>query len=112
MFIIPDLRDRGFEGFVPVSDLEPPRPMQVPAQSGVYAVVRAVEDPPTFLTVSRGGLWKGKDPSVKVDRLKQEWVAAAQTVYLGKAADLQDRIGLLVSFARGEPVMHYGGRLL
>jgi hypothetical protein len=41
-------------------------------------------------------------------------VSGVQTLYLGDAASLRDRVGELVKFsrARGESVRHYGGRLL
>ncbi len=50
-----------------------------------------------------------------VERLQQEWVAGAQTLYIGSAKDLQDRIGLLIEFSDAGPdksVFHRGGRLL
>ncbi|MHB8643819.1 MAG: hypothetical protein ACYDA3_13140 [Gaiellaceae bacterium] len=34
------------------------------------------------------------------------------TLYIGKAASLRGRLDLLIRFSRGEPVMHWGGRLL
>lgn len=107
-----DLRRRGFEGFVRVDELEPPEPTQVPAESGAYAVIRTEAGSPAFLKQSGAGWWKGQDPTVPLERLQAEWVDGAQTLYLGKAANLRERIGLLVWFGRGEPKMHYGGRLL
>jgi hypothetical protein len=113
LFDVPDLRRRGFVGFVPVEQLDD-EPLQVPGSSGVYAVVREASDAPRFLKRSDAGWWKGKDPTVPVERLAAEWVAGVQTVYLGDATSLRSRIGELVKFsrARGESVRHYGGRLL
>jgi hypothetical protein len=112
-FDIADLRQRGFVGFVPVAQLDD-EARQVPGPCGVYAVVRESTDPPSFSERSDAGWWKGKDPAVSPKRLAAEWVPGVQTLYIGDAASLQDRVGLLVRFSRahGESVMHYGGRLL
>jgi hypothetical protein len=61
---------------------------------------------------SGGGWWKKRDPTVPLSRLDAEWVHGVPTLYIGKAASLRSRIDLLVRFSRGEPVMHWGGRLL
>lgn len=107
-----DLRRRGFEGFNPVERLDGPRPLELPDESGVDAVVRIASGPPAFLERSGAGRWKGKDPTVPLERLRREWVDGAQTLYIGKAACLRERVGLLLDFGRGDDVMHYGGRLL
>jgi hypothetical protein len=106
-----DLQRRGFVGYAPISTLDP-EPPEVPRQSGVYAVVRTEEDVPRFLDRGGGGWFKGKDPTVPPEQLAREWVDGAQTLYLGKADSLRSRVGLLARFARGEPVFHWGGRLL
>jgi hypothetical protein len=87
LFDVPDLRRRGFVGFVPVEQLDD-EPLQVPGSSGVYAVVREASDAPRFLKRSDAGWWKGKDPTVPVERLAAEWVAGVQTVCLGDATSL------------------------
>lgn len=112
-FDIADLRRRGFVGFLPVAQLDD-KPVQVPGPRGVYAVIRAATDAPRFLERSGAGWWKGKDPTVSAERLLAEWVTGVQTLYLGDAASLHERVGELVKFsrARGEPVRHWGGRLL
>jgi hypothetical protein len=113
LFDIADLRQRGFVGFVSVAQLDD-KPRQVPGPCGVYAVVREATDPPRFSEQSDAGWWKGKDPAVSLERLAAEWLPGVQTLYIGDAASLQDRVGRLVEFsrARGRSVMHYGGRLL
>jgi hypothetical protein len=112
-FDIADLRRRGFVGFVPVAQLDD-EPPQVPQPSGVYAVVRGATAAPRFLERSGAGWWKGKDPTVPVTRLAAEWVTGVQTLYLGDAKSLHERVGELVEFSRahGESVRHWGGRLL
>jgi hypothetical protein len=112
-FDMADLRRRGFLGFTPVAQLDD-KPPQLPPKSGVYAVVREATGPPRFLKQSGAACWKGKDPTVPVERLQAEWVLGVQTLYLGKADTLRGRVGLLIKFSRscGEEVMHWGGRLL
>jgi hypothetical protein len=108
-----DLRRRGFVGFVPVAELGE-GPMQVPTPTGVYAIIREATGATCFLEHGDGGSWKGKDLHVGLDRLAAEWVPGVQTLYVGFAGSLRERVGLLVQFsrARGEKVMHWGGRLL
>jgi hypothetical protein len=111
-FDVDDLRRRGFEGFVAVEKLHGLKPDELPDASGVYVVVRTSTGPPAFLERSDAGRWKGKDPTVPLERHRREWVDGAQTLYIGKATSLRGRVGLLLDFGRGDPVMHYGGRLL
>jgi hypothetical protein len=110
-FDIADLRKRGFVGFVSVAQLA----SEPPPESGVYAVVREATNAPRFLDRSPASWFKGQDPTVSIERLDAEWVADAQTLYLGKASSLSERIGLLVEFSnagRDRSVFHKGGRLL
>lgn len=113
-FDIADLRSRGFEGFIRVHDFTPD-PQQVPTSPGVYAVVRPSADPPKFLDASPASWFKREDPTVALERLQAEFVPGVQTLYIGSAANLRERIGLLVEFSRAGPeksVFHRGGRLL
>jgi len=105
------LRELGFEGFVRVLGL-PTGAMVVPDAPGVYAVVRRDSGRPDFLQTSVGGHFKGKEPSVSLDTLRERWVEDAPTVYLGRAGRLRQRLNLLARFGRGEPVAHWGGRYL
>lgn len=111
-FDIEDLRRRGVEGFLPVERLEGLQPEELPLGSGVYVVVRTAPTRPEFLERSGAGWWKRRDPTVPLERLRREWVEDAQTLYVGKAKCLRERVGLLLDFGRGDPVMHYGGRPL
>jgi hypothetical protein len=74
----------------------------------------SVTKPVSSCQRSGAGWWKGKDPTVPVERLVAEWIASVQTLCLGDAASLRERVGELVEFsrARGRSVRHYGGRLL
>lgn len=104
-----DLRERGFTGFVPLRNLDA---KSLPSGPAVYAVLRPDSSEPVFLDANPGGRWKGKDPTVARERLTKEWLTDVECVYLGKADSLSSRIDLLLRFAGGEAVMHWGGRLL
>jgi hypothetical protein len=111
-FDLEDLRDRGLGGFLAVAKLTRPEPSELPVTSGVYVVVRTDDEEPAFLSRSGAGWWKKQNPSVPIDRLQCEWVDGAQTLYIGKAKALRERVGELLRFADGAPVRHWGGRLL
>ena len=109
-----DLQRRGFAGFIEVGDCRPPD-HRVPAGPGTYAVLRTDSGPPVFLSESPGSWFKRKDPKVSIERLQAEWVSGASVLYIGSAASLRDRTGLLREFADAGParsVFHWGGRLL
>lgn len=106
------LRKMGFAGFETVARLRRTNLGSVPWTSGVYSVLRPDLSEPLFLSVSSGGWWKGKDPSVPSPLLEAAWLPDAYVLYFGKADVLRDRIGLYFSFGAGQNVMHYGGRYL
>lgn len=104
------LRDLGFVGFVPLRALHP-KCSEIPARSGVYAVTLEAR-PAAFLTLSVGGRFKGKDPTVPIGALEGKWLDETETVYIGRASSLRDRVGLLARFGQGHAVGHWGGRYL
>lgn len=104
-----DLIAKGFAGFRPLRALDRSK---LPRGPAVYAVLFPNRVRPGFLDSSPAGWWKGKDPTVPAARLHKEWLHDVDLAYLGKADSLQSRIGLLLDFAVGQPVMHWGGRLL
>lgn len=109
------LAGAGFAGFVPLLTLDTAR---VPPRPGLYVVIRTTTDAPCFLDASVGGWFKGKDPSVPVARLEARWLATTPVVYIGKAgggtsaSHLAGRLAQYRRFCRGEPVGHWGGRLI
>jgi hypothetical protein len=112
LFDLSDLRARGFDGYATIRSLGRPAPAELPVSSGLYVVLRTTGALPDFLAAGGGGWWKGKDPTVAVDRLQREWVNGTPTLYIGKAKSLRERVGELLQFSDGLPVRHWGGRLL
>ncbi|WP_042789703.1 hypothetical protein [Mycobacteroides abscessus] len=106
----------GFVGGVPFAAL----PGRVPADPGVYVVVWPhPAERPSFRLSSPAGRFKGKDPSVSVERLAEKWVDDETVIYIGKAdARRRRRSGLAARldeyrrFGTGENVAHWGGRLV
>jgi hypothetical protein len=111
-FLRPDLERAGFTSFLSFDELRDTNLDGVPGVPGVYVVVRENERRPRFLDVSIGGHFKGEDPTVESDVLDANWVAGAQTVYIGKASVLRRRLRQFVQFGAGRPVGHRGGRLI
>jgi hypothetical protein len=104
------LTELGFSGLVPLRSL-PPRCRDIPDLPGIYAVTLDAR-PVTFLAHSVGGRFKRKHPTVPIEVLERKWVDGTETVYVGRASSLRDRLGLLARFGRGDAVGHWGGRYL
>lgn len=105
------LEDRGFNGFVRICDLAAGCPT-VPKGPGIYVVLRPTANDPEFLETNAGGHFKQQDPTVSQAYLHANWVTGASVVYIGRGGNLRNRLNLLARFSRGEPVGHWGGRLL
>lgn len=89
----------------------------VPAQSGVYVVLRELDSRPVFLTHSPAGWFKGQNPTVPVGELETAWPDSAHCVYVGKAGPgntgkrgLRRRIKEFRQYGDGRQVAHQGGR--
>ncbi|MGH3764078.1 MAG: hypothetical protein ACRDTX_02830 [Pseudonocardiaceae bacterium] len=67
---------------------------------------------PAFVETSQAGWFKGKDPSVSVDKLRSAWVPGAEVVYLGKAGDLRRRLNEYRRHGAGQRAGHWGGRYI
>jgi hypothetical protein len=112
-----ELRERGFEGFVRVSDLMKSKCCEVPEVPGVYCALRLNTTPPKFLDRSIGGHFKGKDPTVKAHLLQPKWISNAVVLNIGKAggkrgSTLKRRIYQYMQFGQGKSVGHRGGRYI
>jgi hypothetical protein len=108
------LEQAGFSGWVPFSALGT---ANVPADPGVYVVLRPDNTTPLFLPVSPAGWFKGKDPSVPIADLEKSWVPDASLLYVGKAnggrdgrRGLRTRLDEYRRYGAGTPVAHRGGR--
>ena len=86
---IDDLKAAGFEGFIPVAQLQADS-TAIPRTAGVYMVVYTGENIPEFLSRGTGGFFKGKDPNVSITELETNWVENTCVVYIGKAGKLKN----------------------
>lgn len=106
----------GFEGFRTVGQLHADRCEEVPDRPGVYAVVRDRLDPPEFLARSTAPIYRGTNPSLPEDELKDRWVRGAQALYFGRACGpgvrnlLKQRVKRYLRFGHGRVVGHWDGR--
>jgi predicted 3-demethylubiquinone-9 3-methyltransferase (glyoxalase superfamily) len=103
------LRANGFDGFGPLSDFDLETVPDVP---GVYLILRDEVDEPAFLATSRAAHFKGRDPSLPLARVRDRWVPGAAVLYVGRTKHLSRRIDELRRFGGGEPIAHWGGRLV
>ena len=112
------LQAQGFDGFKTMGEMMDGARTQVPAQKGVYVVLRESESAPHFLPKGTGGFFKGKNPNVSIAELKTNWVEGTSVVYIGKAgglgnsATLQKRLGQYLRFGQGASAGHWGGRYI
>lgn len=118
---ITDLKAAGFEGFISVADLRNKAIDNiVPRKRGVYMFLWEFDNKPDFLIKGTGGYFKGKNPDVSVDVLRDKWVNNTCVLYIGETGSgksntnrvLSIRIDEALRFGAGEDVAHYGGRYL
>lgn len=103
------LENAGFVGWIPLSALGG---TSCPTASGTYLIFYPGGEPPAFLQASPGGWLRGRDPTVELSALHNNWVTGAQIIYVGLSSNLQARLRQLVEFGGGKPVRHWGGRLI
>jgi len=111
------MEEFGFKGFESVDSLMMYECSQIPKKKGIYFVLNQ-NGTPKFLQQSVGGHFKGKDPTVSIKKLKENWVDDTLVVYIGKAggtgigATLQSRLKQYMQYGEGDPVGHQGGRYI
>lgn len=84
----------------------------IPPDMGVYIVFRESEESPVFRKESIGGFFRGINPTVSEAILKENWVAGAHVVYIGKAQSLRRRLRAYMRFGNGITAPHWGGRFI
>lgn len=108
----------GFEGFKSMEELMVGAKSQIPAQMGVYVILRESDLEPNFMEEGTGGFFKGKNPNVSITELCSNWVYGTSIVYIGKAggtgssATLNKRLSQYLRFGQGANVGHWGGRYI
>ena len=106
-----ELEQRGFNNWIPLLGAD--RSTALPRLPGVYSVSYDEARPKTWPNESCGGWYKQRDPAVDPTRLDLEWVDGTDIVYLGRTdRTLAKRIGEFARFGSGQPVGHWGGRLI
>jgi hypothetical protein len=108
-----------FEGFLTINELKKKRARAaIPSAPGTYFVVKPMRFMPKFRAQSPAGQFKGQDPTVAIDRLRDAWVDGSPVLYVGKAgganqqATLRSRIECYLSHGQGHCVAHWGGRFI
>ncbi len=105
-----------FTGFVTISALQTSKCCAVPDRPGIYLVLRPNDTPPKFLKKSTGGHYKGRNPRVRLRKLKSKWVEGTRVLYIGKAgpgkATLRGRLSAYMRFGKGKRAGHWGGRYI
>lgn len=112
-----ELKNSSFEGFYTIGSLMKNSCSTIPRQKGVYLVLNHKNEH-SFLDENVGGHFKGKNPTLPINKLIDNWVGKSRILYIGKAggfsskATLHSRLKQYMRFGNGEPVGHWGGRLI
>jgi hypothetical protein len=107
-----DLVATGFMGWRTWTELRESAFTAVPAAPAVYVVFRPTVTAPCFLEVNPGGRFKGRDPTVTIEKLAAKWVPGAYVIYVGKADVASRRLAEFARFGAGVPIGHWGGRYI
>lgn len=107
---IDTLKAAGFIGFKTIEELGSNKGL-IPKVKGVYLILN-LNSNPSFKEVGTGGFFKGKNPNVLVETLREKWIAEATVIYIGKATSLFKRLGQYFRFGEGKNVGHWGGRYI
>ncbi|MFC4595084.1 hypothetical protein [Sphingobium tyrosinilyticum] len=117
MTSLADIRNAGFEGFVPIGSLLD-RIKDVPQKSGVYLVIAPDDFVTEYLEAGSGGWFKGRDPNVALTVLTNAWIQGARVINIGKAggptssSTLRKRLRQYMCFGQGQAIGHWGGRYI
>jgi hypothetical protein len=114
---IEQIKEQGFKGFIRISELMNSDYEIAPKEKGIYLILH-LEDEPVFLNDNVGGHFKNRNPTVSQAELLNNWVDNLIVLYIGKAgggnskATLNSRIKDYMKFGSGQPIGHWGGRLI
>ncbi len=114
---IESLKHEGLEGFEDVQSLMNSQCNSVPKMSGIYFILNPTYEK-KFMKTNVGGHFKDKDPTIRIEELERNWVKDSIILYMGKAggptskATLHKRLLQYMRFGQGEPIGHWGGRLI
>ncbi len=119
---IEEIKAAGFLGFKKMNELFIDT-STISDVKGVYFVLYLDNKLPQFLTIGTGGFFKGRNPNVSIDKLKENWVKDNIVVYIGKGGGknqkgkestqtLKSRLKTYLLFGQGKNVPHYGGRYI
>ena len=115
---IENLKENNFTGFFPISHLQETRCKDVAKIRGIYFVLHLLNTKPSFLENSIGGHYKGRNPTVNLEKLNMKWVKGVKVIYIGKTGgenskeSLKSRIWCYMRFGQGNPTAHWGGRYI
>jgi hypothetical protein len=107
-----DLLVQGFKGLHPIGALLDGQAATAPEAPGVFVVCRLAEVPPRFAQANTAGRWKGQDPTLPVELLKDAWLPEAALLFVGGGANIRQRLRLFLDFGGGKAVAHWTGRAL
>lgn len=102
------LKGIGFQGFKKLVGL---RKSYLPADKGIYVVLRATTAPPVFLPKTASMSIAAKKSNYSIEVLENAWVSGASVVYIGKteaAGGLAERVHAFAT----KSASHSGGRAL
>jgi hypothetical protein len=84
-----ELEKAGFFGWVEFPAISS---TDCPSSGGVYVISYGGGNPADYPERSCGGWFKGKNPTVPLEALTDNWVSDAEVVYVGKANQLRRRL--------------------
>ncbi len=108
----------GFNGGLPISELQESSCSAIPKERGVYLVVRHATAPVSFVEASCGTHLKNRDPSVPLQKLHDRWIPDSKVLYVGKAGGtgqkttLYGRLKSYLEYGQGMQRTHWGGRYI
>ena len=111
---IESLKENGFEGFKSVNDLLQSKIKEViPPEQGVYLVLFPLGSEVDYMDKNPAGIRGGRNPTVDIEVLRQNFVENTIVLYIGKAKRLSERIDCYLKHGQGnDKAAHWGGRMI